>query len=155
MSHARIISYIASLILLRIWESRSREAGNVPNLMKVPKHVCVFLLTAILHGQVPMHGSEPGDVVRLLPADSSVLELREPRSDFPRTVKSVKPHLGFDLKFHSGYQVKLPLRELDGRGDALTMIFRVTPETQEMQPVYFRQKAAIPPLEENARGDMF
>jgi hypothetical protein len=154
MSHARITSFIASLVLLSIWESRSREVRNVPNLMKVPELVCVFLPTAILHGQVPMHGSEPGDMVRLLPADSAVLELREPRSDLPCTVKPVKPHLGFDLKFHAGYQVKLPLRELDGRGDALTMIFRVTPESQEMKPVYFRQKAASPPVEENAHGEM-
>jgi hypothetical protein len=123
--------------------------------MKVTKLVCVFLLTAILHGQVPMHGSEPGDTVRLLPADSSVLELREPRSDLQCTVKPVKPQLGFDLKFHSGYQVSIPLRELAGRGDPLTMIFRVTPESQEMPPVYLLQKAAIPPLEENARGDAF
>src|SRR5258708_40173707 len=120
--------------------------------MKVPELICIFLLTAILHGQVPMHSSEPGDMVRLLPADSSVLEMREPRSDLPCTVKPVKPHLGFDLKFHSGYQVNIPLRELDGRGDALTMIFRVTPERQEMQPVYLRQEAAIRPLEENAPG---
>jgi hypothetical protein len=154
MFRARII-FVASLVLLRIWESWSGHPGNVPNLMKVPKLVYVFLLTAILHGQVSMHASEPGDMVQLLPADSSVLELREPRSDLPCTVKPVKPHLGFDLKFHSGYQVNIPLRELDGRGDALTMIFRVTTESQEIQPVYLRQKAAIPPLEENARGDVF
>jgi len=125
--------------------------------MKVPKLTCVFLLTAILHGQVPMHGSgsEPGDMVRLFPADSSVLELREPRSDLACTVRPVKPHLGFDLKFHSGYQVNIPLKELAGPGDALTMIFRVTPESQEMQPVYLLQRATIPPVEENAHGDMF
>jgi hypothetical protein len=97
--------------------------------MKAPTFVFVLLLTAMLHGQVPMHGSEPGDMVQLLPADSSVLELREPRSDLPCTVRSVKPHLGFDLKFHSGYQVYIPLRELAGSGDAVTMIFRVTPES--------------------------
>jgi hypothetical protein len=124
--------------------------------MKVPKLICVFLLTAILlHGQVPMHGSESGDMVRLLPTDSSVLELREPRSDLACTVRPVKPHLGFDLKFHSGYQVNIPLKELAGPGDALTMIFRVTPESQKMQPVYLLQRATIPPLEENARGDVF
>jgi hypothetical protein len=123
--------------------------------MQAPKCVFVLLLTAMLHGQVPMHGSEPGDMVRLLPADSSVLELREPRSDLPCTVRSVKPHLGFDLKFHSGYQVNIPLRELAGSGVALTMIFRVTPESQEMQPVYLLQRANIPPFEENARADVF
>jgi hypothetical protein len=139
MFHTKSICCIALVTLPRIWERQADQPGNKRDRMGAPTLLClsVFLLTAILDGQVPMHGSESGDMVRLLPTDSSVLDLREPRSDLSCVAKAVKPQLGFDLRFHSGYQVNIPLRELPAEGDVLTMIFRVTPKSQEMQPVYF------------------
>ena len=45
---------------------------------------------------------------------------QEVRKDLPCTVTTVKPVLGFDLKFHAGYEVTVPLKELAGSENQLT-----------------------------------
>jgi hypothetical protein len=136
MFHTKNSFGIALAALPRIWECQSGQPGNKQDPMGVPTLLClsVFLLTAVLDGQVPVLGSESGEMVRL-PIDCSVLDLRESRSDLLCVAKAVNPQLGFDLRFHSGYQVNIRLRELPTEGDVLTMIFRVTSESQEMRPV--------------------
>ncbi len=93
--------------------------------------------------------------VRLLQTDLAALELEESRKDLPCNVTPVKPVLGFDLRMHAGYQVSLPLRELAGRENLLTVIFRVTPEAMKDQPAYFTQRFRVPLIEDNARGDTY
>ena len=44
--------------------------------------------------------------------DSAVLEVQEVRKDLPCNVTQVKPALGFDFKFHAGYEVDVPIKEL-------------------------------------------
>ena len=63
----------------------------------------------------------------MVATDWAILETQEPRKDLPCTVTPIKPVVGFDLHFHSGYEVEVPLKELAGRDDLLTMLFRVTP----------------------------
>ena len=75
-----------------------------------------------------MTGSGPGGSIRLLTLDAAVLEAQEVRKDLPCTVTPIKPVLGFDLKFHSGYEVSIPLKELAGSENQLTMVFRVIPD---------------------------
>src|SRR5947208_2045606 len=78
-----------------------------------------------LFAQVLMPGSTPGGMVRLFTTDAAILEAQETRKDLPCTVTPIKPVLGFDLKFHGGYEVSIPLKELAGGENMLTMLFRV------------------------------
>jgi len=114
-----------------------------------------LVLSAGLGAQAPLVGSGPGGAVRILGTDLAVLEVQEPRKDLPCTVTSAKPVLGFDLRFHAGYEVSVPLRELAGLENLLIMIFRVTPEDQQESTHYFVQRIKVPPLEEEARGDAY
>ena len=61
-----------------------------------------------------MQGSGPGSSVRIFNTDAAVLESQDVRKDLPCTVTPVKATVGFDLKFHAGYDVYVPLRELAG-----------------------------------------
>jgi hypothetical protein len=87
----------------------------------------------------------------LLPSDAAVLESRELRKDLRCVVKPAASELGFDFTYHSGFLVQIPLRELAG-GGALTSIFRVTPDDQSKEPVYFTQKWRVPSIDEDAKG---
>jgi len=117
----------------------------------------VFALAAPgLRAQTVMQGSGPGDLVRIFNTDAAVLEAQDVRKDLPCTVIPVlKPVLGFDLRFHAGYEVSIPLKDLAGADDLLTMIFRVTPESHKDAPVYFSQRLSVPPIEENAKGNAY
>src|SRR5438552_4327224 len=95
-----------------------------------------MLTTTCLSAQVLMPASGPGGAVRLFTSDAAILESRETRKDLPCTVTPVKPQLGFDLKFHSGYEVVVPLKELAGSENQLLMVFKVTPEERPDEPVY-------------------
>ncbi len=94
-------------------------------------------------------GGEP----RMMSADVAVLEAQEVRKDLPCTVNPAKPILGFDLRFHSGYDVNVPLRELAGSENKLTILFRVSPSDHHGEPVYFIQHIHVPSIEEDAHGD--
>src|SRR5256885_381487 len=61
-----------------------------------------------------MQGMGDRGTVQLLGSDAAVLETEDVKKDLPCTVTSVKPVLGFDLRFHAGYDITLPLRDLAG-----------------------------------------
>ena len=120
-------------------------------------HKSIPLLLAVgalgvLHAQVPM-GS--GSNINLFNSDLAVLEAREPRADLPCTVTQVKPQLGFDLKFHAGYEVTIPLKDLAGSENLLTTIFRVAPANQPERYSYFVQRIRVPSIEEDPKGDAY
>jgi hypothetical protein len=103
--------------------------------------------------QTLLSGGASG-TVRLHHTDSAVLELHEERKDLPCEVTTSKAWLGFDLRFHAGYEVSIPLRELAGSENLLTILFRVTPENRTDEPAtYFSQKIRVPAIEEDAKGD--
>lgn len=102
-----------------------------------------------------MHASEPGGTVQLIGNDSTVLDTLDPKKDLPCTVTPVKPILGFDLRFHSGYDIAVPLREIAGSGDTLTIIFRVTSDVAQDAPAYFFQRFYVPNIETDASGDAY
>src|ERR1044071_5752633 len=117
---------------------------------------CVLLFTSsILTAQDLMPVSGPGGAVRLLSSDAVILEAQDTRKDLPCTVTPVKATLGFDLKFHTGYEVTIPLKELAGPENQLTMVFKVTPEATPDQPSYFSQHTNVPAIEENAGGPAY
>ena len=85
-----------------------------------------------------------------------MLEDGEQRKDLPCTVTPSKPTLGFDLKFHAGYQVTVPLKELAGTENVLNIVFRVAAaRTIADEPVYFTQHLRVPPIEDDAKGDAY
>ncbi len=114
----------------------------------------VFCGTALL-GQTAIETSGHGGSLRLFNTDEAVLESQEQRKDLACTVDPIKPFLGFDLRFHSGYEITVPLRELAGSDNNLTMIFRVTPDQDKSHPRYFSQHVSVPKLEDDAKGDAF
>ena len=126
--------------------SRSRVlTATVPPLL---------LLAAVpLHPQVMLRPAEAGELVHPLPSDVVVLESDETRKDIPCSVTPRKPELGFDLRFHSGYDVTIPLHELSGDGGALSIIFRLAPDDNRNHASYFVQHFRVPPIEQDAKGD--
>jgi hypothetical protein len=102
-----------------------------------------------------MQGSGGGGTVQLLGSDAAVLETEDTKKDLPCTVTSIKPLLGFDLRFHSGYDITIPLREIAGSGDQLTIIFKVASDTAKDAPVYFSHRYNVPEIEQDARGDAY
>lgn len=97
--------------------------------------------------------TEPGRA--LSGTDLAVLEAREPRDDLPCRLTPVKPAVGFDLKFHAGYEVAIPMRELAGLENLLTVIFRVAPAETPERAAYFTQKIRVPSIEADAKGDAY
>lgn len=112
------------------------------------------LLTAAapLGAQELMPGETPGGAVRLPAADRALLESQESRRTLPCTVTPSKPELGFDLAFHAGFEIGLPLKDLAANGNRLTMIFRVVPEGHAANVVYFAQRVPVPALDGAGRG---
>uniref|UniRef100_Q028N9 Acetyltransferase n=1 Tax=Solibacter usitatus (strain Ellin6076) TaxID=234267 RepID=Q028N9_SOLUE len=114
---------------------------------------CTCLATGLsLSAQVLMPASGPGGPVRLFTSDAAILEAREVRKDIPCSVTPVKPVLGFDLKFHAGYDVSVPLKELAGSDNQLTMVFRVTPDQKPDEATYFSQRWNVPAIDADAGG---
>jgi hypothetical protein len=111
---------------------------------------CLATTVAVCFGQIQMVSSP-----RLVGTDMAILEADEVRKDLPCLITPSKPALGFDLKFHSGYDVSVPLKELAGSENLLTVLFRVTPDNKKDDPVYFSQKIRVPTLEEDARGEAY
>jgi hypothetical protein len=108
--------------------------------------------SSVTYGQSFLAG---GKAPRMFGTDMAVLEAGEPRQDLPCKVEEVKPVLGFDLKFHSGFEVTVPMKELAGTENLLTIVFRVKPEGKPEAERYFIQRVKVPKLEEDAKGDAF
>src|SRR5437899_1278090 len=119
---------------------------------------CGLMLVAVcgpLSAQQLMPPATPGGAVRLFSSDAAILEAQEARKDLNCTVNQNKPVLGFDLKFHAGYEVTLPMKELAGSENQLTIVFRVTPENHADEPVYLSQHINVPQLENDASGSAY
>jgi len=110
---------------------------------------------AVLPAQELMTPAAPGGSVRLFTTDAAILEAQDARKDLPCVVTPNRPNLGFDLKFHSGYDVGVPLKELAGSENQLTMVFRVTPDGHPDEPVYFSQHVAVPAIDDDEKGPAY
>lgn len=107
-----------------------------------------FLYPFAVHAQTPMDST-----LRINATDLAVLEAREVRKDLACTVTPVKPELGFDLRFHAGFDVAVPLSELSGSENQLTILFRVTADSHKDDPRYFVQHIHVPSIDDDAKGD--
>jgi len=103
------------------------------------------------HGQT-LTWSSPGEK-RLLQSRLEGLEAQQSRRDLPCVVTTPKPELGFDFMFHTGYQVEVPIREMAGDGNELTIQFRVVPQDRPDDPSYMVQRVSVPALEAHSRGE--
>lgn len=109
-----------------------------------------------MFAQILLHeAGSAGGPVNLVGNDASILDSGEAKKDLPCTVTPVKPILGFDLRFHSGYDITIPLKELSGNGDTLTIVFRVTSGTVKDTPVYFSQRYNVPEIDADAGGNAY
>lgn len=107
------------------------------------------------YGQVVLLGSGPTGTVNIFNTDMAVLEAGETRKDLPCSVSPSKPVVGFDLRFHAGYQVTIPLKDLAGGENLLTILFRVAASDHPDQFTYFTQHIRVPAIEEDAKGDAY
>lgn len=112
--------------------------------------VAGLTLTDALLAQTYLAG---GKAPRMFGTDMAVFEAGEARQDLPCKVEDVKPLLGFDLKFHAGYEVSVPMKELVGSENLLTVVFRVRPVDNPENERYFIQRVKVPEIEDDAKGD--
>jgi hypothetical protein len=127
--------------------------GRGPRLFRGSALVFALLVLDVpAPAQVLLKPSQPGELVTLLPSDVAIFEA-PPRKDLPCTVDPRKPELGFDLRFHSGFDVNVPLRELADAGEMLTVIFRIFPAEDQTRPSFFVQHFHIPTIDDDAKGD--
>ena len=112
-----------------------------------------FCVVSPVFSQVMLRPDDSGQLVHPLPSDVVILESDESRKEIPCTVTPRKSELGFDLRFHSGYDVTVPLRELSGQGGTLSIIFRVAPDEDRNHATYFVQHFHVPPIDEEAKGE--
>jgi hypothetical protein len=110
------------------------------------------LLSVQSRAQSQLAGSG-GNGLHMMNTDLAVLEAQDVRKDLPCSVTPAKPLLGFDLRFHAGYEVNVPLKELSGSENKLTIIFRVTADGHKDDPMYFVQHVHVPSIEEEAKGE--
>ena len=110
------------------------------------------MLPSSARSQALLSGGGGGDI-HMMNSDLAVLEAQDVRKDLPCSVNPTKPVLGFDLRFHAGFDVNVPLRDLSGTENRLTILFRVTPSDHKNEPVYFVQHVRVPAIDEDARGE--
>ncbi|MDZ4798981.1 MAG: acetyltransferase [Bryobacteraceae bacterium] len=91
----------------------------------------------------------------MFPSDIAVLEAGETRKDLPCAVINSKPLLGFDLRYHGGYEVSVPMKELSGSENLLTIVFRVQPLEPKGDTLYLTQRFTVPSIEDEAKGDAY
>jgi hypothetical protein len=106
-----------------------------------------------LSAQTLIKPAQPGEPITLLPSDMAALEADVARKDLPCIVVPRKADIGFDLRFHTGYDVTIPLRDLEGSEDMLTVLFRIYPQDDKSHSVYFTQHIRVPSIEQDAKGD--
>jgi len=114
-----------------------------------------LLLSTPLAAQTVILPATPGGPVRLITSDLALLETQDTRKDLPCTVTPSKPNLGFDLKFHAGYEVSLNLKDLAGADNLLSMVFRVTPDGRPEDAVHFSQHVSVPMIDDDDRGPAY
>jgi hypothetical protein len=122
--------------------------------MSLRARVALFPFAAVLvcRAQSQLAGSG-GGALHMMATDLAVLETQDVRKDLPCSVTPSKPVLGFDLRFHAGYEVNVPLKELSGTENKLTILFRVVPDNHKDDPIYFVQHVHVPSIEDEAKGD--
>ncbi len=123
--------------------------------LRLPTFASVLLasvaFTGVLAGQQLLHLDQDGNGY-LGPGDFAVLASDEERDDLPCDVEALDPELEYDLNFRAGYNARIPLRALAGRGNSLRVVFRITPLDTTQDPVYMQRRYRVPRIEAGAQG---
>jgi hypothetical protein len=110
-------------------------------MMNLDTTLCAAALLAwIAQGLNPGLTSGSTPEVR---SNSRVPESQESRNDLPCTVTPIKPYLGFDFTFHSGYDVVIPRKELAGLGNELNVFIDVVAQDGNDVPIHLSQKLSV------------
>jgi hypothetical protein len=135
----------------RLWR---RLSGHATSCYKACSLLLSLLFAGVFSfGQTLIKPQFPGEPVTLIPSDLTTLESTNSRKDLPCVVAPRQTELGFDLRFHAGYDVTVPLRELQGDGQLLTIVFRVYQGGDKEHASYFSQHINVPNIDEDAKGD--
>ncbi len=110
----------------------------------------LLLLSAVALGRAQVLLSPP---IRENPSDLAALAEEESRNDLPCKVTPVKPFVGFDLRYHSGYTVSVPVEDLAPYGDQLLVLMRITPESDPADAAYLADSFALPRLNSDLHGE--
>jgi hypothetical protein len=86
-------------------------------------------------------------------ADRQLLSDPQTVNDLGCRPEVVKPAIGLDLRFHSGYSVTVQLQNLAGRAGELRTLVRVTPLAKPDRPVFLARSIAVPPLDPGTNGE--
>ncbi len=139
------------------------SCSPVLNVLRVVRATCIagsapialVVFACALPGwsQILIKPAEAGDPVNIQPSDLAIFESSDSRQELPCSVTQRKAELGFDLRFHAGYQVAVPLSEVAGDGGMLTVVFRVRSQADSNHPAYFVQHFAVPAVADDAKGD--
>jgi len=116
----------------------------------------IVLIAALAAGTARTQSLIPREAresIRLMPNDAAVFDLQETRNDLACSASVSRPELGFDFLFHTRYEVSIPMKELSGAKNMLTIVMRVSPERRKDQPSYFVQKVYVPPIAEDTTGN--
>ena len=74
----------------------------------------------------------------------------------PCSVINIKPILGFDLRYHSGYEVSVPLQGTRRFGKhAYDPVSGFLASNRPALPVYFIHRMRVPAIEDEAKGDAY
>lgn len=63
-------------------------------------------------------------------------------------VSPIRPRLNLGFRFQTGYTVEVPMKQYSGAGHWWSAVVRVTPETEEREPVWLVTRMRIPPVPE-------
>ncbi len=87
------------------------------------------------------------------PGDAAVFGSEGRRDESRCEVSPGKPQIGFDLRFHSGYTLAVPLEKLAGAGNGLRVLMRVAPLDDPRGARYFAGWVRVPPLGSKLHGE--
>lgn len=80
-------------------------------------------------------------------------DLVAPKGSPVCSVSPFAPKLGFDFLFHTGYRIRIPMRDLARVKDRLTISLRVRSEREQDRPALFVQEFRTPSLDGSASGN--
>jgi hypothetical protein len=86
-------------------------------------------------------------------ADAAAFSNAQAADSFECNVTPAKPGMGIDLRFHTGYTVRVPLKSISGKGGDLQTIVRVTPVTPPGNPVVLAGGITAPPIDPESGGE--
>lgn len=86
-------------------------------------------------------------------SELAIFEAGIPRNDLQCKVERSEAVLGFDMNFHAGYHVELPLAEVGDGDNLLSVLFRIYPVDRPREKRYFSQRFRVPDFPEVAEGE--